>query len=290
MVPVEIIMTDNKQAGDSDHRGVDGLTEVLRLQAEALSRISERMAGMHGNQTEPTPVSTPPPVKPGAGRASESLPVLARDPVLSEESLPVLNSFKNFLDQERRRGRKRMLWVLFGFTVAFSIVLAIIVWMNLERSRELKADIIQTGARTERVRADADAELKRLSEKAAATATQNVSQMRKDITRNILWAHSVISSNVSSELSGRDSEMERLKDKIATIEVENAMLSRQVTEFGKRLSALEDDARLNNMERENQFQDVVAATNKRSVAAKETPVTINSAKYGRSFQLRMPQE
>jgi len=289
VVQVEIIMTDNKRSEDSENRGMDGLTEVLRLQAEALSRISERMAGMRGSQPESAPIPPPPPVYQGLGRESGSLPVLARDPVLSDDSLPVLNTFKNFLEQERRHARKRLLWVLLSFTMIFSGVLSVIVWLNGERSREIKSEIVQTNARAERSRLDSEAELKRLGENMSNTATQNVSQMRKDITRNILWAHSVLASNVSSELSGRDSETERLKEKISSIEIENAMLARQIEELGKRLNALESHD-LGGMNRDVLDLEMLLKTNRTATLASPTPVIINSAKYGRSFQLRMPQE
>jgi DNA repair exonuclease SbcCD ATPase subunit len=210
-------------------------------------------------------------------------PVLARDPVLSEESLPVLNSFKNFLDQERRRARKRILWVLLGFTVAFSAVLVVVAWMTSERARGLEADISQSKARAERNRMDSEAQIQRLGQMASMTATQNVSQMRKDITRNILWAHSVIASNVSSELSGRDSEMERLREKLSAIEVDNAMLARQLDELGRRLSALEDQGR-------GALESMSVEPEQPGRTNTPAPVMINSAKFGRSFQLRMPRD
>jgi len=289
MVPVEIIMTDDKRNADNEHRAMDGLTEVLRLQAEALSRISERMAGMRGAPPDSTPIQVPPPFQPGVGRESGNLPVLAHDPALNEESLPVLNSFKNFLDQERRRTRKRLLWVLLGFTMVFSGVVVVIVWQNSESAQEIKADIAKTSNLAKQSRLETQAEIQRLGEQASVTATQNVSQMRKDIARNIVWAHSVIASNVSSELSGRDSEAERLKEKISSIEIENAMLSRRVVELGLRVSALEDRDRVS-ADLEAQAQESFPRTNTPSASAKPAPVIINSPKYGRSFQLRMPQE
>lgn len=280
MVPVEIIMTDEKHNPETEHHGVEGLTEVLRLQAEALSRISERMSqGQH---------SVPPPEHHEPKGDPAHLPVLARDPSLTEESLPVLNSFKKFLDEERQRGRKRMLWGLLGFTVVFSSVLAVIVWMNSERARELKNDIVQTKALSEQTRLASDAELKRLAEQTSQAATQNVSQLRKDITRNILWAHSMIASNMNSELTGRDGELERLKEKLSEVEIENAMLARQVAELGDRLKVLEEarDGR-DLAAADGQPRDAVSAGGQARPAA---PMTINSAKFNRSFQLRMPQE
>ncbi len=263
---------------------MDGLTEILRLQAEALSRISERMTDSRGDQAEiPSGFSTPAhePIRdPG------HLPVRAGDPALNEESLPVLNSFKKFLDQERQRSRKRMFWILAGFLIGIFGVLGIIVRTNQERAKALEADIFNT-------RFKAGQEIKQLGEKTTLMATQNANQMRKDITRNVLWAHSVISSNLNVELSGRDSDIDRLKDKLSSLEIENAMVARKVMELEQRLAELEgirEKAEIGILENQIRNQDAITATNRAVSGAKTTPVMINSAKFGRSFQLRIPQE
>lgn len=297
MVPAKVTMTDEKQNPEPDHRGVDGLTEVLRLQAEALSRISERMAGMRGSSQGAA--TNPPQVSPGmdSGRGV-NLPALASDPSLNEDSLPVLNSFKKFLDHERQRARKRVLWVLLGFTVAFSGVLSVIVWMNSEHVTALKTDILREQVAAEKSRKQASAEIRKVSENAAISATQNVTTMRKDITRNILWAHSVISSNLSTELSGRDSEIEQLKDKVSGLEIENTMLTKRLNELGRRLKAVEDDYR-DFLERPlleagvRDAEPVVDVdtpniqSNKSRVAS---PLMINSPRLGRTLQLQVPKD
>lgn len=298
MVPAKVTMTDEKKNPESESRNVDGLTEVLRLQAEALSRISERMSGMRGNSPGAAPLN-PPPVSPGKDLGQgHNLPVLAGDPALNEDSLPVLNSFKKFLDQERRQARKRILWVLLGITVAFSAVLAVIVWLNTEHVSALKSDILLEKVTAEKSRQQANAEIRKVSEGAALSATQNANTMRKDITRNILWAHSVISSNLSSELSGRDSEIDQLKDKVSALEIENTMLTKQLNELGRRMKAVEDDYR-DFLERpllETQLRDAETAveadpSNRPPAASRVTnPLMINSARLGRTLQLQMPKE
>lgn len=299
MVPTKVIMTDEKQNSESDHRNVDGLTEVLRLQAEALSRISERMSGMRGVSSGTAPQPPPPSAAPGPEAAPGShLPVLAGDPALDEDSLPVLNSFKKFLDQERRRARKRILWVLMGFTVAFSGVLVLIVWLNGERVNALKTDILQEKAVAEKTRQEASAEIRKVAEGAAMSATQNATAMRKDITRNILWAHSVISSNLSSELSGRDGEIDQLRTKVDALEIENTMLTKQINELSRRMKAIESDYRdfLERPAQESQLRDLEAAaaaelTNPPSASVRSgAPLTINSARFGRVMQLQVPKD
>ncbi len=285
-------MTDSKNSVDPDKRDVEGLTEVLRLQAEALSRISERMAGMNQSGAKAPPRSSEK-INPGDGM---NLPALAGDPALNEESLPVLNSFKKFLDQERRRGRKRFIWGLIGFTVMFAVVLAIIVKMNSARVHDLKEDIQQTSLRLDRSQQEAGAEIKKMADTAALSVEKNAANMRSDITRNILWAHSALTSNMNSVLIDRDTEIERLKEKISAMEVDNTMLSRQVADLVQRVKIIEMDY-LDNMERgiadsrsANSNAADHADSNLASSVGRSAPLTINSARYGRSVQMRVPKE
>lgn len=285
-------MPDEKTILDADKRGVEGLTEVLRLQAEALSRISERMAGLSqgGGKVPPLPLPSAQRDKADDGM---HLPVLAGDPVLSEESLPVLNSFKKFLDEERRRGRKRFVWGLLGFTALFSLVLAAVVWMNGSRIHALKTDIGQASSQLARTKQEAATELRRVETKTDQTAARNAAAMRSDVTRNILWAHSTLASNMNFELTGRDSEIVRLKDKVATLEVDNTMLTRKVEELAQRVKTIEADyldfleRSINESERPGEKGLPAAPA---AAEARPAPLKINSPKFGRPLQLRVPNE
>jgi len=292
---MENIMTDNINSSGSDKRGVEGLTEILRLQAEALSRISERMAGMN-QAAGKMPLPSLGKQRPGDGM---NLPVLAGDPSLNEESLPVLNSFKQFLEQERRRGRKRFVWGLLGITVAFSCVLAVIVKMNIDRAHALKADIQQTSTRLDRSQQVTDDELKKVADKAAQSAqtmAKNAATIRSDITRNILWAHSVLASNMTTEFTDRDSEIMRLKDKVSTLEVDNTMLTRQVAELVQRVQIIETDYFDNNnrlqVNSQNPDSNEVGRAISNAIPAngRSAPLTINSPRFGRPMQMRVPKE
>jgi hypothetical protein len=159
MVLKDVTMMDEKTSSEPGKQGVEGLTEVLRLQAEALSRISERMSGAGLSQAAGK-VPPPNPLKSNHFEAGVNLPALSGDPALKEESLPVLNSFKQFLEQERRRGRKRLMWGLLGFTVAIAGVLALVIQMNRAQDLALKTDIQRTSTRLDRSRLAAEAELK----------------------------------------------------------------------------------------------------------------------------------
>ena len=281
-------MINNKNSSGPDNREVEGLTEVLRLQAEALSRISERMSGMNKPRHE-IPPSASEKEGPRETHGNElNLPVLAGDPSLNEESLPVLNSFKQFLDQERRRGRKRFIWGLTGFTVVLACVLAVLVWLNSQRVHALSADIQDTSTRIERTKQESALELKKVAETTAQAVAKNVTTMRSDITRNILWAHSALASNMTTELGDRDREIVRFKEKVSTLEIDNSMLTRQIAELGQRVKTIEAEY-LDFLERTPVDTEVSAVTNAPPVS-RSNPLTINSSKYGRSVQLRVPKE
>ncbi len=303
MVPWKKTMTNEKNNPDQDARGVEGLTEVLRLQAEALSRISERMSGARGASQESGPAKAPAPAQaqPAEPQGGAHLPALSRDPALNQDSLPVLNSFKKFLDDERRQSRRRILWMTLGLTVAFSGALAGIVWLNSESVNGVRSNIIQEREKSEKARQSAAAAIKRVETQAAQATAQTASTMRKDITRNILWAHSVISSNVNTELSGRDGEFDRLKEKISVLEVENTMLTRKLNELARRVKSVEDDYRdflerpiLESQLSEQDAEDAAGAAAVTNVTAelvpRAAPLTINSGHFGRRLRLQVPKD
>lgn len=292
-------MTDEKQAQEAESRGVAGLTEVLRLQAEALARISERMAGLRAKPAEPA--AAPPEgdrAAAGAGEEGRFLPVMAGDPALKEESLPVLNSFKKFLDQERRRARQRLLWLSLGFTVLIAAVLGLVLWMNSEGEKSLRGDLAAARQRLEKNRTAMDKELQAV----AAASAQHVSQLRTDLRRNLVFNQTALASNVTSELSGRDEEINRLKEKVSALEIENAMLAGELKELARRVKVVEDDA-LAYLERpvkSGRFLEAAgmsaapagtvsnAVSFPASLDESLAPVRIESPYFGRSMQLRVP--
>lgn len=218
-------MTDETQKTGGDNRGMDNLTEVLRLQAEALARISERMAGMPGPGSSgggPL-VALPPRHEP---RGDHGLPVLAEDPMLSDESLPVLNAFRKFIDAERRRARIRLIWASIAFVILLAGVLASVIVVGRAKSRELKADIQAAREQTDQVRVSADTELKKVSEVAG--------NLKTDLNRGLQAAQ----SNVVSQMGTRDAEIEKLKDTISSLEIDNAMLVGKLKDVGDRTEKL----------------------------------------------------
>ncbi len=218
-------MSDDTQKTSGDNRGMENLTEVLRLQAEALSRISERMASMPGpggGGGAPL-MALPPRHEPGG---SHGLPVLAEDPVLSDESLPVLTAFRKFIDAERRRARIRLIWASIAFVILLTGVLAAVAVVGRAKTRELKADIQAAREQADQVRVSADTELKKVSD-----VTVN---LKTDLSRGLQAAQ----SNVVNQMGTRDAELEKLKDTISTLEIDNAMLVGKLKDIGERTEKL----------------------------------------------------
>jgi hypothetical protein len=289
-------MTHDKHAQEMESRGVEGLTEVLRLQAEALARISERMAGL---RAKPAESAAPPPAGDpawaGAGDEGRYLPAMAGDPALKEESLPVLNSFRKFLDQERRRARQRLLWLSLGFTVLIAGVLALVLWMSSQGEKSLRGDLEAARQRLEKNRVAVDEELRAM----AAVSARSASELRADVRRNLVLNQTALASNVTSELSGRDEDINRLKEKVSSLEIENAMLAGQLKELARRVKAVEDDT-LSYLERPAKAGRFLEAAGLSAGAVSNTaafpasldeplaPLRIESPHFGRSLQLRVP--
>jgi hypothetical protein len=273
-------MDENKTAGD-DNKGPTSLSEVLRLQAVALARMSERMSNrQQGPETQPVPVPQRP-------RQEDQFPVLARDAALSEDSLPVLNTFRKFLEAERQRARRRVIWVSVLLGAGFMIVVGVVAWAGRERIAELKAEIMSASSRAADARLKADLELNRIAESAAAAA----SSLKLDLRRNVISSHSILSSNLNTKLLGRDAELEQVKEKLLSMEIENAMLMSQLKELAETSRQLQENyaAWIQSTPASNPPEPVeVEPATGTTTEAKNLPLMIRSPGQGRSVQLRVP--
>ncbi len=250
-------MTDDTQQTNPDGRGMENLTEVLRLQAEALARMSERMAGRqdHGGGGGAV-LGLPPRLEPGG---SHDLPVLAGDPALSDESLPVLNAFRKFIDAERRRARIRLMWLSLMFAVLLAGVLGAVLYLVRARSEELQADIQGARRQVTEVRSSTDAELKRMAQASARLTT--------DINQGFRVAH----SNVASQMGTRDVEIDKLKETISTLEIDNAKLVGRLKEILDRTEQLQG-AYVAQAQQFQTFQEALQAPPVGPLAATNRPV------------------
>lgn len=285
-------MTDDKIKAEDGGKGAGSLSEILRLQAVALARMSERMtAHQTGDPGAPSPV---PEQRVADERREAHLPVLASDAALSDESLPVLNTFKKFLEAERRRARRRVVWVSLSLALGFAVALVLLVRVGRERIGDLRRDIGLANTQLKDARTEANEELRRLStqtETQIRRVAESSASQNQDIWRNVVSAQSLLSSNLSSRLGGRDAELDQLREKVSALEIENAMLAGKLKELTDTTSELQENyAAL--MAREaavrppsKAIQETVPET---SVDSRNLPLLINSPGYGRPVQLRVP--
>jgi hypothetical protein len=279
MVCTETIMTDENRNSGDEIKDSTSLSEVLRLQAVALARMSERMASQQGSEQH----SMPAPHQP---RQESHLPALAGDPVLSEESLPVLNTFRKFLEAERRRARRRVIWVSVVLGIGFIGVVGVVAWLGRERIAGLKNDLIAASVQADSERRKTEADLRKVAESASATAVA----LKQDLRRNVLSSHSILSSNLNTKLVGRESEMEQLKEKLSSLEIENAMLASQLKELADTSRQLQENyqAWIQAASAQELAEPVEAIPTGTVEEAKTLPLVIPSAGPGRAVRLRVP--
>lgn len=284
----ELHKTEGGPAGD--------LNEVLRLQAAALARMSERM-DTHRMAAARPPIPPPP------ERHGLHLPVLASDAAaLTEDSLPVLNAFREFLEQERRRTRARVLWVSLSFAVVFGITVSAVVWLGRERIRELRSDLGSTNKRVDDTLQSASEEIRKVSEAAGRT----VSTIQRDVNSTILNAQSAIASNVNVEMKTRDAEIDLLKEKLSSLEIENAVLLGRLREATR-----EAEARARAVEEQQEAREGAERAEETTAgtpdsmeqglevgepaprgtapeSAGDPPIVIQTPAYNRPVRLKMP--
>lgn len=287
-------MTEETHRSDGES-GVD-LNEVLRLQAVALARMSERMDS-YRTAAAGKP-SVPPPEAERHG--SPHLPVLASEARLTEDSLPVLNAFREFLEQERRRTRARILWVSLSFAVLFAATVTTVMWMGRERLSELRNDLGSTSRRVdERIQA-ASAEMQRASEVAGRTA----SILKRDMNSTLTMAQSTMASNLNAEMKSRDVEIDLLKEKLSSLEIENAVLVGRLREATRSMEARAEGMREETVAPEEQTAEAESgepepgvekgvassrpATNDAMAEFLAPPIVIQTPAYNRPVRFKMP--
>jgi hypothetical protein len=246
-------MKDDHEANEGRGARDDGgneadLAEVIRLQAEALARISGRMSG---HRTEREGRDIPPP---GRGRSEsgdvllarrpaahdDSLPVLGDDPALSADQMPVLNAFKKFLDMERRRTRRRMIegGILVGLLLVGVLTAGFVLGRN--RLAELSDRLREQRESSERARLDTETELRRVAWAAQELRTarsladadlrrlqENAALLRHELTNQVLQAR----TQLVTEISRQSQDLERMKKMIASLESENVRLQTDLADI-----------------------------------------------------------
>jgi len=240
-------MTEDPQKSNGDQSGIGGLTEILKLQAEALARMSERMASQHAPPVGGHPLALPPRLDGAGGH----LPIFPGDPSASEESLPVLTAFRKFLEAERRKARLRFVWMSVAFAIAMSGVIggAFYFWKNRVRQLSVAIQGAQAVAADANVaareRTEAGEKAQRVAEAAAQSVTdakRTLSAAQSNLAAEVARNLSAAQSNLSVDAVSRAGELDRLKEMISSLQLENAVLISQVNALTKKTDELRETA------------------------------------------------
>jgi len=226
-------MNESDHAGDKAASDLTNLSDVIRRHAEELARLSGRLA--YDASQPPPGVAMPPPVQTPVftprGDKGANLPARAGDPSLAGDSLPVLTAFREFLEQERLRTRRRMMRVgyltLAGAMILVAIGLLVGHW-----------DVSQTRIKLEAARRASDAKLSKYGDRAvkveralarewqdlraAAGATSN------HLNRMIISEKKAMLVNQSAiveRLLEQTAELEKMREAITALEIEKASLA-----------------------------------------------------------------
>jgi hypothetical protein len=230
------------------------ISQLLQRQAEELSRLSQQISGTASAPGGPSggdrnfgaekpPVQTwPIPVK--AGPANESqLPMLASDPSLSADSLPVLDAFRQFLEEERRRTRRRMIRLM---TVGGLIVLGImgVVAWGIDRSvRQTRRDLQVTQVKASQLATEQAEQVGKVSmtasnlERRMILERQRVQSVAVAATnlQKIVEAEKIrndqIRGQTAETIGDQQAEIQRLKEMITSLEIDNALLTGSIKDL-----------------------------------------------------------
>lgn len=200
-----------------------------------MSRHHKRREDRDEKRPEPGAEPVHPDGGPGADAAKGALivkggggGVVLSGEAASAESLPVLNALREFIEMERRRTRNRMIALGATFIVLFLIASAAAFWMARRH--------------WDRMRQELAAE-RQASQAALWRTESNVADVAVAADRlRTEFAHERASSrNAESQLvariSGSTEAVRDIKDTVASLEIENAMLAYSLRDMQSNLTA-----------------------------------------------------
>jgi len=154
------------------------------------------------------------------------------------ESLPVLEAFQNFLDQERQKTRKRIMAVSIVFLILIAVAGGAAVAAGLLLAGQMKKDVqgMQdqvTAVRTEAQKVQAD------MQNALVAFTAKTDELREEMTK----AQTSEDSELTAKLSAYSDELAKLSATLQAVEEENSLLKGDVVSLKTGFPAFSNDIR-----------------------------------------------
>jgi hypothetical protein len=147
--------------------------------------------------------------------------VLSGDAVTAE-SLPVLNALREFIEMERRRTRNRMIALGATFIVLFLIAAAAGFWMARRHWERMRQEFAAE-------RQESQAVIWRTESNVAEVAV-TTDRLRTEFTRERESSRHA-ESQLVARVAGSTEEVRGMKDTVAALEIENAMLNYTVRDI-----------------------------------------------------------
>jgi len=234
---------------DGKRSEIGNLTEILRLQAETLARMTSRMG-------DAAPQAPPAARLPQGARFSDddedddlatgnnALPVLARDPSASGESLPVLNTFRKFLADERRRARRRLTVAAVVFSALLIVILTALIWVGRDRLQNMREELSGKQAQLQAgLKAGLQEHEGQILEKNRQLTDDKVNQVAAATLRYgaaLTNQTATTQRELRQDLDAQGMDLGRAKETVPKLQIENADLGRQLQELRFRTEYLTD--------------------------------------------------
>ncbi len=242
-------MSDTTSNDDGKRSDIGNLTEILRLQAETLARMTSRMG--EAAQAVPAAARLPPGARfsdddedDDEAGGNDNLPVLAKDPSISGEALPVLNTFRKFLADERRRARRRLTVAASVFAVLLIAILTALIWVGRDRLQNMRDELagkqeqLQTGLKVGLQEHEGQ-----ILEKNRKLTDDKVNQVAAATLRYgaaLTNQAAKTQHELRQDLDAQGMDLGRAKETVSKLQIENADLARQLEELRFRTEYLTD--------------------------------------------------
>jgi hypothetical protein len=137
-----------------------------------------------------------------------------------EESMPVLNAFRQFLEAERRRSRRQMITLVCVFSVLVAALLGSGGWYLKSRLASL-----ESGIESDKIRSQEDL-------LASVSNIQSVARTAVSLKKDVIDTRK-ISAVLNEKVAEQSGELSKLIDTITTLEIQNSLLQGSVRKIGE---------------------------------------------------------